>query len=537
MRYSIRTRPTGHAAPPMRATRVILALTALTACTSSEPPTEPPGTTPSVTIVGGSALNDTVVAAPARTLTLLVRTSAGAAAGRIGVTLTATTLFTRSGLEGAIVAMLRNGTPPGTPPLVAAYTDTTDAQGRLSVTVFMGGIAGSGGIVVTAPAIGLNDTVPVTVRAGRTVTVVVEPLDTAVYVGASYRLRTLALDRFGNARDTVAQFSGATGGIALSGDGRVTGTAIGRSRLIATAGPFTDTAFVSVVPTGAIAAHETPSTLTGSFRVVTVNLDGSGYRVVATESPGTPGSGSILGGHSMRPAWDRLGRTLVFQDVSGEALTTSTDSAITRLFITDLTAAPRRLLAPSFLNSQRDAVFAADGATVYFRGTRGGFSSRIWRVNTDGTGLAVVSPELGSIGSDHPAISPDGTELAYSSGTTIRIRTLATGAERVLPVTGRAPHWSPDGSLIAYVNTMNDAFPGELRLVRADGTADRAVVTDGPASFDPVMDWSPDGRFIIVARLEYGRLDLVSVASGQRIPLPYAVNLSAPAWRPGSSTP
>ena len=251
MRYSIRTRPTFHAAPPMRVTLLILALTA---CAATEPPTEPPGTRPSVTIVGGGALTDTVVAQPARTLTLLVRTKTGTAAGRIAVTLTATTLFTRGGLEGAIVTMLRNGTLPR----VATYTDSTDAQGRLSVTAFMGGIADSGGIVVTAPAIALNDTLPVTVRAGRTVTVVVEPLDTAVYVGASYRLRALALDRFGNGRDTVAQFSDATGGIALSGDGRITGTAIGRSRLIATAGPFTDSAFVSVVPTGAIAAHETP---------------------------------------------------------------------------------------------------------------------------------------------------------------------------------------------------------------------------------------------------------------------------------------
>ena len=38
-----------------------------------------------------------------------------------------------------------------------------------------------------------------------------------------------------------------------------------------------------------------------------------------------------------------------------------------------------------------------------------------------------------------------------------------------------------------------------------------------------------------LAGLGYGVLELIEVATGTRIPLPYSARLLAPAWRPGSS--
>jgi hypothetical protein len=54
----------------------------------------------------------------------------------------------------------------------------------------------------------------------------------------------------------------------------------------------------------------------------------------------------------------------------------------------------------------------------------------------------------------------------------------------------------------------------------------------GSGSYAFGIDWSPDDRWIAGYDVASRRLEVVQVATGLRIPLPYSEALSEPAWRP-----
>ncbi len=141
-----------------------------------------------------------------------------------------------------------------------------------------------------------------------------------------------------------------------------------------------------------------------------------------------------------------------------------------------------------------------------------------------GGGLFVVSVGGGTprrIASHgfHPAWSPDGRQLAFSlwpdrgfslgwlkSGSEIRVLDLATGSERTVTADGGVqPAWSPDGRLIAYRVPRGEA-PG-LRVVRTDGAAAPArIVTGDPEARD--VHWAADGAGLFFAGRRTGVINL-----------------------------
>ena len=139
--------------------------------------------------------------------------------------------------------------------------------------------------------------------------------------------------------------------------------------------------------------------------------------------------------------------------------------------------------------------------------------ARVFVANDDGTGITA----LGVRGS-RPAISPDGTRVAYvagpiGEGTSLRIRTIATGAEVVsaAPFGGIGdPLWSPDGTRLLAPTDAVDAdgyVTGEgLTLVDA---ATGAVTVVVPAKGNEVTgySWAPSGaQFAYATKRWTGRL-------------------------------
>ena len=456
-------------------------------------------------------------------------------------------------VPGAVVAFsaLRTVRVPTAPSVYLGATgssgyrdptlDTTDARGRASTRVLLGEIAGPGGVVVTVPSLSLTDTVPMTILPGRIVAFRVEPRDTAVYVGRSYQLRAQAGDKWGNWRDTTAVYGGVAGGVTVSASGAVTGVTISRAAIAVRVGSWTDSVRASVVPVGTIAAHAGRAYVGDSIGVAVVNLDGSGFRRIAVETPPREYGGEEPPEHEMGPRWHPNGSRVVYQESRAVRSGNTEGFDQRRLFVTDVPGNPRSIFSASAFYTDGQPTFSPDGAWIYFvaRGA-GEFYLHVWRTRPDGTDAAAIGGVPNNVYETRPSVSPDGRWLAYvASGPTVaqsqvRVRSLVTGEHTALSVPGVAPRWSPAGDLIAYVNSADySGYAGALRVVRPDGGGDRQVVSG--AAYAPVVDWSPDGKYIIAARSSYGNLELIEVTTGARIPLPYARRLSQPAWRPDSS--
>jgi Tol biopolymer transport system component len=160
-------------------------------------------------------------------------------------------------------------------------------------------------------------------------------------------------------------------------------------------------------------------------------------------------------------------------------------------------------------------------------------------------------------GDYYPAWSPDGSTIAYWNGSTSGYDGGPMDAELyTIPATGGTPTrltdngipdiepaWSPDGSQIAYFSTDR----GDLRVMRADGTRDRAVFTGGNSGWAP--SWSPDGTRIAFLSCCRGGppgappplllVQVVTLATGDAIELTvggHAVtvwtDLNGPSWTP-----
>jgi dipeptidyl aminopeptidase/acylaminoacyl peptidase len=120
---------------------------------------------------------------------------------------------------------------------------------------------------------------------------------------------------------------------------------------------------------------------------------------------------------------------------------------------------------------------------------------QVWSVTTS----AGAAPKLLGSG-DTPAISPDGTRVAFT----------ADGAVMIAPIDGSAPakrlffdrgqesdlRWSPDGSALAFVSTRTDhSF---IAIYRNDATPIQFLA---PTTSQDIMPrWSPDGQSIAFIR-------------------------------------
>jgi TolB protein len=96
-----------------------------------------------------------------------------------------------------------------------------------------------------------------------------------------------------------------------------------------------------------------------------------------------------------------------------------------------------------------------------------------------------------------PALSPDGTRLAFASDRSgfwnLYVMDLSTGGLTQVtnsPQYDSAPSWSPDGQWLAFETYLNDNL--EIAIVNVT-TGEIVSLTDHPAS-DHSPAWAPDGR-------------------------------------------
>jgi len=107
------------------------------------------------------------------------------------------------------------------------------------------------------------------------------------------------------------------------------------------------------------------------------------------------------------------------------------------------------------------------------------------------------------------------------------------------PTRDTAPALSPDRRSIVYIRTDPVTLLPQLRLMGADGTGDRALLTspDAPCEYGRRGVWSPAGTELVILCVRSDRsragLWVVALDGAQVRELPTADNVGAPAWHPG----
>jgi Tol biopolymer transport system component len=138
---------------------------------------------------------------------------------------------------------------------------------------------------------------------------------------------------------------------------------------------------------------------------------------------------------------------------------------------------------------------------------KSGDNSTFWVINIDGSGKRPIPVSPYAINS--PALSPDGTKLAYATWEPdgvqgrIRIVDIDTGGDHTLTpdvydgYVWQNPWFSPDGTHVLLPRYLKGTYSSQVAVLPTDGSGVATVM--GPATENPPADamFSPDGTKII----------------------------------------
>jgi Tol biopolymer transport system component len=180
------------------------------------------------------------------------------------------------------------------------------------------------------------------------------------------------------------------------------------------------------------------------------------------------------------------------------------------------------------------------------------------RIHADGSGLDAIIEGRYTSGSyrwsfflRQPSISPDGkTAVLVSDGPTptlsdmtLKFLNLATGvltSPHLAELGGlghQDPAYSPDGKSILYVKNAREGARGASTIVRYTIASKATKALTGPGYLEPA--WSPDGRFVAATKTGLTGTDIVilDARNGAEVLRLTNDNASfAPAWSPAGDS-
>lgn len=141
-----------------------------------------------------------------------------------------------------------------------------------------------------------------------------------------------------------------------------------------------------------------------------------------------------------------------------------------------------------------------NGGRIAFTCTRGDYN-QVCMINRDGTGLTQLSDMEAS--NYYPVFTPDGSALLFASNRNgpFDLYLLLFGEKQLFQVTENvgnvvSPDYSPDGRRIVFANQVGEG-PASIWMVNADGLNPHLVYTG--ADVIVAVAWSPDGERIAYA--------------------------------------
>jgi Tol biopolymer transport system component len=171
----------------------------------------------------------------------------------------------------------------------------------------------------------------------------------------------------------------------------------------------------------------------------------------------------------------------------------------------------------------------------------------IYVMNSDGSDLRPITHDGRAVDERQPAISPDGTLIAFSSNRdgNYNIFVADLDGSNIRPLAKSEdfnvdPAWSPDGRKIAFVRGEDlteggvaymTTCPPEIFVMNVDGSGEVRLTTGGGA--DPA--WSPDGTHIAFSSHRTGNYEIYSMSAdgGDLHQLTNTNKTSAdPVWSP-----
>jgi TolB protein len=187
----------------------------------------------------------------------------------------------------------------------------------------------------------------------------------------------------------------------------------------------------------------------------------------------------------------------------------------------------------------RNASWAPDGSWFVSESDAESFSDIVRQEPKEGAPSARLAPARE--GNFEPAVSPDGTQVAFVSSRSgdPEIYLMAPDGTQVRQLThfhreDTQPRWSPDGKWIAFLSDREGR--ARVYIVRPDGTDLRAVSGSAATGEEREHAWSPDSkRLAFVGRPEgkKARVWVASVQGGEPVALTEGKSTEdMPAWSP-----
>jgi hypothetical protein len=303
-------------------------------------------------------------------------------------------------------------------------------------------------------------------------------------------------------------------------------------------------------PTGGLLAYE----LNGDIYLV--DQDGAHPRMVADGVPWTnAGGGPSYTFGDGGPAWAPDGRNFLFFDLQGAAAAAQLTghiadasglvvASIPNIWV-DATWSPdsTRIEAwtggSAWIGTTQISIFGIDGAvqeslplptgyvrareypgfwapddrSVYVRLGQGGGPIGFWQLPVDGSasrGLAQDDPITRSGGD--VSFSRDGSRMAGVATTLFVANADGTDLRAVSPAGASGPIWSPTGTQVAYVSSI-EAATDDIGVVDIASGTDRTIVVGLQVNGPGLLGWSPTGDRVLFAGLDQKGSSLWSITA------------------------